>query len=195
MSLGAVLPGSLGKVSEREQAAAVLPPEQLAILGSVGQELTSGATLADGFVRAMRHLDERLGARRSVLFIGDEGARTLTVEAAYGATADDFRPRYGLGVAGRVAEVGRPIVVPAVRQDPMALSELAEVGGWRSEPLSLVSVPVLLAGRSMGAFSVYFAQDASVGFATRLGLLRVVASVIAQGLRAAPPSVEDVDLR
>jgi len=172
----------------------VLLPEQLAALADVGHELTSGATLAEGFQRAMRMLDERLGARRSALFIADETQRTLTIEAAYGTSAHDFRPRYGLGVAGRVAEVGRPIVVPGVRQEPMALSELADPAGWHKEHLSLISVPVSIRGRCAGALSVYFVSDRTAGFATRLNLLQVVASFIAQGLRGAPPAAaEDMD--
>jgi Nif-specific regulatory protein len=166
----------------------VLLPEQLAALADVGQELTAGATLAEGFHRAMHLLDERLGAKRSALFIADERQRVLIIEAAYGTSATDFRPRYGLGVAGRVAEVGRPIVVPAVRKEPMALSELADPARWHQEHLSLISVPISIRGRSAGALSVYFASDPAAGFATRLNLLQVVASVIAQGLRAAHPA-------
>jgi Nif-specific regulatory protein len=132
----------------------------------------------------MQLLDERLDAKRSALFLADARQRTLMVEAAYGVTPQAFRPRYGLGVAGRVAEVGRPIVVPTVRHEPMALSELAEPAAWRSEPLSLVSVPVSIGGRCAGALSVYFAVDPAAGFATRLSVLQVLASVIGQGLRA-----------
>jgi Nif-specific regulatory protein len=182
MSLGAVLPESLGRRPERDRPLAVMLPDPLATLGYAIEALTSGPTLAEGFERAMGHLDERLGAKHAVLFLGNGRERTLTLEAAYGAATDDFRPRYGLGVAGRVAEGGRPIVVPAVRQDPMALSELADLGRWRSDALSLVTVPVARGGRSLGALSVYFASDAASGFATRLGLLQVVASVLGQRL-------------
>jgi Nif-specific regulatory protein len=193
MGLEAALPGGdSGRRLDQERSPAVLLPEQLAALAHVGQELASGATLAEGFRRAMRLLDERLGAKRSALFMADVRQRTLTIECAYGATPNDFRPRYGLGVAGRVAEAGRPIVVPLVRQEPMALSELADPGGWYGEHLSLISVPISIRGHSAGALSVYFALDPSASFATRLGLLQVVASVIAQGLRADhAPAVDD----
>jgi hypothetical protein len=92
----------------------VLSPAQHAILASVGRELTSAIPFADGFSRAMRLLDQRLGAKRSILCVSDERLQTLTIEAVYGAGTGDFRARYGLGVAGRVAEGGRPIVVPRV---------------------------------------------------------------------------------
>ena len=191
MTIEATLQGGVGRRLNPERLPALLPPEQLAALAHVGQELTSGATVAEGFRRAMRLLDERLGVKRAALFMADSRHRVLTIEAAYGTSTDDFRPRYGQGVAGRVAEFGRPIVVPSVRQEPMALSELVDLEGWYGQHLSLVSVPLSIRGRSTGALSVYFAFDPSAPFATRLGLVQVVASVIAQGLRADPPALED----
>jgi Nif-specific regulatory protein len=169
------------------------PAEALTALADIGQELASGVTLAEGFRRAMRLLDRRLGARRSALFVADRQRRTVAVEAAYGITERDLRPRYGLGVAGRVASGGRPIVVPNVRQEPMALAELAEPAAWNQEHTSLVSVPVSVGGKCAGALSVYFGADSSVSFAARLNVLQVVASAIAQGLRASlPGSVDEV---
>ncbi|HEV3193667.1 MAG TPA: sigma-54-dependent Fis family transcriptional regulator [Polyangiaceae bacterium] len=191
MGLEAAVPADEGWRLDRERSTAAPVPEQLAALARIGQELTSGPTLPDGFRRAMRLLDERLGATHSALFTTNAGQRSLSVEALYGAAPEDFRVRFGLGVAGRVAEAGRPIVVPAVRQEPMALSELTAVDAWHGEHLSLVSVPILSRGRCVGALSVYFTTDPSIGFATRLNLVQVVAAVIAQGLPNPVASVEE----
>jgi Nif-specific regulatory protein len=182
------LPETAGQRPDPVRSPGALLPEQLSALARIGQELTSGGTLADGFQRAMRLVDERLGARRSVLFVADVPQRSLLAEAAYGVSLDDFRPRYGQGVAGRVAEVGRPIVVPSVRQEPMALSELVDPERWLKEHLSLVSVPVSVRGRPVGALSAYFAPDPMTGFATRVALLQVIASVITQELRIVQPA-------
>ncbi|HEX3771243.1 MAG TPA: sigma 54-interacting transcriptional regulator [Polyangiaceae bacterium] len=164
-------------------------PDQLLALASVGHELTSGANLAEGFARAMDVLNERLGAKRAALFIADPRHRSLSLEASYGVDPLEFRPRFGQGVAGRVAQFGRPIVVPAVRREPMALFELTEPSRWLDHELSLVSVPITVRGRLAGALSVYLEFDQATGFATRLGLLQVVAAVIAQELRAGSPAV------
>jgi Nif-specific regulatory protein len=72
----------------------------------------------------------------------------------------------------------------------MALSELADPASWREEGLSLVSVPVAVNGRCVGALSVYFAGATSAGFAAPLSALHVRASEIAQGLAAAVPAIE-----
>ncbi|HEX4448885.1 MAG TPA: sigma 54-interacting transcriptional regulator, partial [Polyangiaceae bacterium] len=190
MNLGAWVPGGVGRGSVQDRPSDSVLPDQLSALAIIGQELTSCSTLAEGFSRAMIVLAGQLGMRRAVLFIADAQSRTLTVEAAYEAVAEDFRPRYGQGVAGRVAEVGRPIVVPSVWREPMALSELTEPERWRDRAISLVSVPIAIRGRCAGALSVYLDAAPSAGFATCLGLLQIVSSVIAQELRSSSPAPE-----
>jgi Nif-specific regulatory protein len=136
----------------------------------------------------MRLMDRQLGAVRSALFLADPLHGSLLVEAAYGVSPNDFRTRYGGGVAGRVAEAGRAIVVPSVRREPMALSELADPASWRDQSLSLVSVPITLEGRCAGALSVYFTSTATKGFAARLAAVQDIAASMALGLAARPSS-------
>ena len=97
----------------------------------------------------------RVGAVRAALFVADTRRRTMTIEAIHGISPEEFRPRYGVGVGGRVAESGRPIVVPVVRQEPMALAELADPAAWQRDHLSLVSLPIAIGRRRVGALSVY----------------------------------------
>jgi Nif-specific regulatory protein len=161
-------------------------PEELLALAHVGEELAAGATLAAGFERAMTMLDKRLGAKRSALFLVE--ADQLAVEVAYGIPSEALRPRYGLGVAGRVAKSGFPVVVPAVLHEPMALADLAEPIGWRGHALSLIAVPVSVRGRCVGALSVYFEARGAPSFGTRLRVVQVVAAALAQGLRSHQPA-------
>lgn len=160
-------------------------PEHLVALAEVGRELTAGVAIGDGIERALQVLDLRLGAHRSALYSADPEHRTLDLSAAHGVSMEQFRPRYGLGVAGRVADSGRPIVVPTVHREPMALAELADPVGWSEGHWSLVSVPVSMAGRRVGALSAYFSGAVDSEFGGRLGVLEVVASLVSQALRTA----------
>ena len=170
--------GGLGRFSDLDTPPAVLDADHIAVLAA--RELAAAATPAEGFPRAMQLLDQRLGARRAAVFLAEPRQRALLVEAVYGAQADDFRPRHGGGVAGRVAETGRPIVVPAVWREPMALSELASPEDWHRLQLSLVCVPIAVDGRPVGALSVYFAADSPSDGATRLQVVRALATSLAQ---------------
>jgi len=168
---------------ENPQAAAA--PEHLLALAEVGKELTAGGGIAHSFDRAMRVLDRRLAVRRCVLCTSDPERRVLELEAAYGLPAEHFRPRFGTGVAGRVAESGRPIIVPTLRHEPMALAELTDGSLWAEGAWSLVSVPVTMAGRHVGSLSAYFPRSSVDDFGGRVGVLEIVASLLGQALRAA----------
>src|SRR5262249_59427342 len=93
--------------------------EVLLAVGEIGRELAGSAELDQRLRLLLRVLDRRLGAARSALYLVDGEGRALTVEATHGLTPQQLRPRFGSGVAGRVARSGQPVVVPVVRHDPM----------------------------------------------------------------------------
>jgi len=186
MSTDSFAPRGIARRSGGGDLASSAPASPLAVVAHVERDFSSAATFAEGFRRAMR----RVGAIRSALLVADSRRRTMTVEAIHGFSPEEFRARYGLGVGGRVAESGRPIVVPVVRQEPMALAELADPAAWHRDHLSLVSLPISI-GRSTGALSVYFPFEPS-GFSSRLGVLQAVASAVARRYESVRrPAAED----
>jgi transcriptional regulator with GAF, ATPase, and Fis domain len=157
--------------------------EHLAIVARSGEELAASATLDEGFERAMRLLEEPLGARRAALILAEGEPPALVVEVGHGMAAGALRPRYGGGVAGRVVESGLPMVVADLDLEPAALFELAEPDAWKNERLALVSVPVVMAGRCAGALSVYLADQTPSDLPIRRGIVQVLAAFLAQRLR------------
>ncbi|MCL2447515.1 MAG: sigma 54-interacting transcriptional regulator [Polyangiaceae bacterium] len=142
-----------------------------------------GTTLAEAFECAMRRLEAGFGARRGAVILAGPGKGVLRAEAVFGMAPAALRLRAGSGVAGRVAESGRPVVAPSVWQEPMALAEMSEPAAWRNELLSLVSVPLALGGRCVGVLSVYFDARPGAGFEDHLDALRVAAAALARRLR------------
>jgi Nif-specific regulatory protein len=151
-------------------------PAYLRALSELGRELAAG-----NFEQALGLLERYLGTSRSVLYLMDAGRRALRVEAAHGLDATMLRPQFGLGVAGRVAETGLPIVVPSVRFEPMALQELSDPRQWADGSWSLISVPIARAGRPCAALSAYF-SGADDNHSSRLAALSFVASLMSQAL-------------
>jgi Nif-specific regulatory protein len=175
-------------------AAAGPAPELLLALAEVGRELATPGEFEARLTEALRVLERRLGARRSVIYRADGERRVLTVEAACGITPDQFRPRYGTGVAGRVVSSGQPVIVPVVRHDPMALSELSDLSRWSDPGWNLMAVPIVDGGRTTAAMCVYFRHRDPGGFADRLGVLDVIASLIGsatKAVKAPPPARSD----
>ncbi|HEX4475285.1 MAG TPA: sigma 54-interacting transcriptional regulator [Polyangiaceae bacterium] len=159
-------------------------PEVLIAVAEVGRELAATGDNAPRLVAALRVLERRLGASRSVLYVADSDERSLAIEATYGVSRDHFRAKYGSGVAGRVASTGQPVIVPVVRHDAMALSDLVDVSRWSEVGWNLVAVPVVVAGRCRGALCAYFRHRDPSGFRERVGVLDVVASLFGKTLDA-----------
>jgi Nif-specific regulatory protein len=157
-------------------------PELLLAAAEVGRELASQGDIELRLTQALCALERRLGATRSVLYRADNVNRTLRVEAAHGIALDQLGPRYGSGVAGRVAESCQPIVVPVVRHDPMALSELRDLSRWSEPGWNLIAVPVVGSGAKLGVLCAYFRHRDSAGFGERLGVLEVVASLLLKAM-------------
>lgn len=152
----------------------------------MGRELASTAELDIKLQRALRVLDSRLSAARSVLVAADE-RRGVVTRAVHGIAADQFQLRADRGVVTRVLSSGQPVVVPVVRHDPMALSELTDLSRWRDAGWNLVAVPVKASGRTQGVLSAYFRLRDPSGFADRLSALEVVASLFAKSLQPSRP--------
>lgn len=158
-------------------------PEVLIAVAEVGRELAASGELEARLGGALRVLERRLGAGRSVVYSANAGTRSLTVDASHGLDPDAFRPRYSAGAAGRVAATGQPVVVPVLRHDPMALSEIADLTRWSDSGWNLVAVPVIARGRCVGVLCAYFRHRDPAGFAERLGVLDVVAGLIGKTLQ------------
>ncbi len=166
--------------------------ELLLAVAEVGRELAAGGDDAQRLERALLVLERRMGAVRSVLYLADPERRVLSIKAIHGISGEHFRPRYGLGVAGRVAGTGQPVVVPLMRHDPMALSELSDLTRWSDAGWNVLAVPAVASGRRAGVLCAYFRHREPDGFADRLGVLDVIASLLCQTARptrSAPPSV------
>jgi hypothetical protein len=178
---------AVGRTDEGDPA--TILAEQLEAVALFGDELAAGGTLAEGFDRAMRVLGAPLGVRKSALVLAEGEPPVLTVEVGYGMATAALRPSNGEGVVGRVIEGGLPVGVAEIQLESAALCELAEPEAWEKEGLSLVSVPVGVAGRRMGALSVYFAAAGPPWLTLRLGIVQVLAAFVAQRLRHDRPAI------
>ena len=65
-----------------------------------------------------------------------------------------MRYRVGEGIIGKVAESGRPIVVPRVSKEPAFLNRAAKRPELPKEELSFICVPILINRRAVGALGV-----------------------------------------
>jgi Nif-specific regulatory protein len=150
--------------------------------------LGASAHLRSSLEAALAVLTSVYGAAGAAAMLLDETSGDLRLEASAGipeARRPSIRLKPGEAVHGRVAQSGKPIVVPQVSKEPLLKSprEPFPASAAAKRELSLVSVPVTLDRRTIGVLSLALPYDAARDFSRATSFLAVVASLLGQALR------------
>jgi len=128
---------------------------ELSTLAEVSETVTSPLYLDEVLGLVVDMAARVMHARGCSLMLLDEERGELVLRATQGFSPGyrDRPPlRVGEGVTGRVVQTGRPIVVEDVRRDPRyRYPDVAH----REELCSLLSVPLRVRERTIGAFNCY----------------------------------------
>jgi Nif-specific regulatory protein len=162
-------------------------PKETAALLEIGQTLADVPHLKRALHRALELLCRAQGYTRGFVMLLDSETEELRVETSFGLSEDAARRvtyRVGEGVVGRVAESGKPVVVPQASREPLLLQRLAghERRAARHET-SFVCVPVLISRKPVGVLAADMPYAEGRDYERVTKLLSVVASMVAQALR------------
>ncbi|MDT7809748.1 MAG: Nif-specific regulatory protein [Acidobacteriota bacterium] len=160
---------------------------EMATLLEIGQTLADGPHLRPAMSRSLELLGRAQGLARGFVMLLDTEAEELRVEACYGLDEEAVRRvsyHVGEGVAGRVAETGKPVVVPQASREPLLLQRVAgrERAAGRQE-VSFICVPLLIGRRAVGVLGVDLPYAEGRDYERLTRLLSLVASMIAQALK------------
>jgi hypothetical protein len=100
------------------------------------------------------------GAAAASISLIDETTSELVYQSAWGAGAREIvgvRLPPGTGIAGQVVETGSPEAVPDCRTDPRFAARIAAGTGY--VPYTMLIVPLLRRGHSIGALSILDRRD------------------------------------
>jgi Nif-specific regulatory protein len=178
------LPRGLPPLTKAEQPDA----QELAALLEIGRTLADAAHLRRALGRALELLGQSQGAARCFVLLHDPETGELRVEASHGMDEEEARRvtyRAGEGVVGRVAESGKPVVVPQASREPLLLQRLAgrERGTSARHELSFVCVPLMIGRGAVGVLGAYYPYAEGRDYERAGRFLAIVASMIAQALR------------
>ncbi len=165
------------------------PPEltegrKLGTLMEVSEALTGTLNLQAGLYGVLEVLERRCGALRGSVTLLEEGGGLLGVEAALGYPRSAGRVRYrlGEGITGRVAQSGRPAIVPRVSGEPGFLYRAAG-RSVRQEEVTFLCVPILLDQSTAGTLAVEIRVAPERDAERMVKVMRIAASMISQALR------------
>jgi Nif-specific regulatory protein len=157
---------------------------KLGTLMEVSEALTGTLNLQAGLYGVLEVLERRCGALRGAVTLLEEGSGLLGVEAALGYPRSAGRVRYrlGEGITGRVAESGRPAIVPRVSGEPGFLYRAAG-RSVRQEEVTFICVPILLDQSTAGTLAVEIRVAPERDAERMVKVMRIAASMISQALR------------
>src|SRR5213082_2779409 len=178
------LPQGLPQFVKQEQS----DPQETATLLEIGQTLADVPHLRRAMARALELLCHARGFSRGFVLLLDSETDEMRVEACFGLNEEAARRvtyRVGEGVAGRVAESGKPVVVPQASREPLLLQRLAgrARGAAARHELSFVCVPLMVSRRPVGVLGAYYPYAEGRDYERATRLLSIVASMVAQALR------------
>ncbi|HOJ98500.1 MAG TPA: sigma 54-interacting transcriptional regulator [Termitinemataceae bacterium] len=134
------------------------------------------------------------GVKRILLAMYNRHTETITIESAYGISADEQKRgvyRRGEGILGRVIEEGKPVIIPDLSRSQDFLNR---TGAWKEEErrgLSFLCVPIVMGQESLGALSMdRTIQDESL-LEDDLKVLMIIATLVAQAFALYRAQVEE----
>ena len=160
--------------------------EDAKLLTEVSSVINSSLEL-DKVLEFSLHAAERVtgGAAASVILI-DEAADELVFEVATGEKGKILRgmrfPR-GKGVAGWVAEKGKPTIVNDVQVDDRFLKEIDEISKFKTK--SLLCMPLLAKGKTIGAVEVVNKRSGGVFDEKDIEVLQSLSNLVAVAIENA----------
>ena len=158
---------------------------KLATLLQISKALSSTMHLKAGLDEALETLARDHGAFLSVVAIIDADLRQLKVEAAHGVTRPSERIRYtlGEGIVGRVAETGKPVVVPRISAEPAMVHRATARDSARQQEQSFICVPITVAKRTVGALGITLKYKSDRSYEQSAKFFGIVGSMIGQAVK------------
>ena len=173
-------------ILQNGKACILQPAPQLETLYKVSQMLASGTGQQETLTAVLHTLDQELGFNRGTITILSPDGNDIRVEAAHDISHEQSRKityRIGEGVTGKVMQTGKPIIVPKVSQEPLFLNRF-ERWNVTKEDLSFICVPISIDNDVIGTISVDRPFEETVPLDEEMRILSIVASMIANDLRA-----------
>jgi len=134
--------------------------ERLALLSQLGQILNSTLDHKEIRRRAMEAATQLMKAEAGSLLLVDEGKRQLYFEVALGNREGDIKRiplNFGEGIAGWVAQHGKPLIVNSPKKDPRFFKGVDERTEFKTR--NIICVPVKVKEKIIGVLEAINKQE------------------------------------
>ena len=161
--------------------------QRLATILETGQMLAGTLELKDAMSRVLAILGRQHGMMRGLVMLIDLDTNELRVVASHGVDEDGARRvkyQVGEGITGRVAQTGKPVVVPQISREPLFLDRMGvRKKALKKQELSFICVPVLVNRQAVGVLGVDLNYKSDRDYEQTTRFLSIIASMIAQAIK------------
>ncbi len=167
---------------------------ELSLLLEISQILDRSLDLRDELGPLLKAIVKHTGMLRGTITLFDRETGELFIEAAHGLSGPQLeRGRYkpGEGIVGRVAQTGRPMVIPRVSQEPRFLNRTNSRKDLNKEEVAYICVPIKMENAVLGTLSADRLFSGDISLDEDLRVLSIIASMIARAVWLRQQSVEE----
>ena len=157
-------------------------PRQLSILIEINQAISRNPDLKASLTSALQILEKSYNIKSGSVFLLEENEQKLSMAASIGYRAELAKTKYkvGEGLTGRVAESGKPIIVPQVSKEPLFLNRMSTWNPEIDKEQTFVGIPITLDYKTLGVLIINLAYNPKRDFDNMTKFLTLIASSLLQ---------------
>jgi Nif-specific regulatory protein len=162
-----------------------LQSRKLSLLIEINQAVSRTSELRASLSAVLKILNISYGIKSGAVFLADNSGRTLMMEASVGYKIDIAKSKYkyGEGLVGRIAETGKPIVVPQVSKEPLFLNRMSSWDPKRDREQTFIGVPISIDYSTLGVLIVNLPYSPNRDYDSAKKFLTLVASALLLPIR------------
>jgi len=129
---------------------------KLSLLVEINQVISSTLDLNESLATTLQILRNSYHIKSGAIFILNEQDNTFRMTASIGYKESTAKVVYklGEGLTGRIAETGKPIVVPQVSKEPLYLNRLSAWDPKTDRDQTFIGVPIISEYKTLGVLVV-----------------------------------------
>ena len=158
---------------------------KLSLLVEINQAVSSTLDLNESLSTTLQILRNSYHIKSGAIFLLNEQDNTYNMTASIGYKESTAKVVYkvGEGLTGRIAETGKPIIVPQVSKEPLYLNRLSAWDPKRDREQTFVGVPIVSEYKTLGVLVVSLPFNLKRDYDSVKKFLILVASALLPQIR------------
>lgn len=159
--------------------------EEITLLYEISNTLNNHLDLKISLYNVLEILSNSMNMVRGMITILNPLRNEIYIEVAHGISQtaiETVKYKLGEGITGRVIEMGEPIAIPKISEEPLFLNRTASrnTSNHKNGEISFICVPIKKGNEVIGALSVDRPYDPNYSLEEGTKLLSVISTLVAR---------------